>query len=208
MVREEIRIWVGKSSFSARCRFEFRNFGSSQTVRIGFPNLTGNDNEPLFTSFRSVVNGVPVAVKDFSKDGSFWKVKEVRFAKGETKVVENFYSGRTGTHTVTYSGLDEGLVSDISYILETGASWRGPIGYAKVVFQFAEDTIPTPLIPKRRDSVLRWRTADPATVEYSGFAKPRVDGRRLVFERRNFTPSQASNIHLSWGWQVKPDFHQ
>lgn len=208
MVREEIRIWVGKSSFTARCRFEFRNKGRDQRIRIGFPNLRGSDGELLFTSFRSVVDGVPVEVRDFSHNESFWKVKGVHFEQGQTRVVENFYTGRIGAHTVTYKDLDDGLVNHLSYILETGASWSGPIGHAKVVFQFAEEVIPSPIISKKLDSVPRWRSADPATVEYTGFANPRVDGRRLVFERRNFTPSQDSNIHLSWGWRVKPDLHQ
>ena len=208
MVREEIRIWVGKSSYSARCRFEFRNHGNPQNIRIGFPNLTGNENEPLFTSFRSVVDGAPVAVQDYSKDGSFWKVKEVKFARGETKVVENFYTGRVGAYTVAANGRDIGLVSYLDYVVETGASWKGPIGHSKVVFQFAPESLAKAIRAVKRESVPNWQRANAGTVEVSGFTWPEVNDRMLVFERRNFTPTKNSNVRLVWGWRVKPDLHQ
>src|SRR5262249_11220164 len=121
-------------------------------------------------NFKSSVDGKPVKVTwRESKDRSGFYVKSVHFNKGQTRIIEDSYTGGTGGDT----GGNRTLV----YVLETGKSWKGTIGHATIIV----DT-----------SFLRncWPV--------SGLEKFHWSGNDLVWEASNLKPTRQSNIDISW----------
>jgi len=132
--RVEIDLWRDRGE--VECVFVFHNSGEATSVSTGFPEQGWGDvdvDRPSgFTSFQSWVDGQPVATKIQGLEKNFggnqcwrrWRVKTVRFGRGQTRTVRVRYSARTGT---VVSGHRE-----FSYTVHTGASWKGPIGHAVV----------------------------------------------------------------------------
>ena len=144
MVSEVVNITYGEP-ISVECEFIFKNSGEHETIQMGFPdsprNPRGRDGQRQTGSienFITLIDGVSVEVhrkrgianKDFPKLDEYpnvfaWKVN---LAKGEIKRVINkyqFYSNQ----------ISNGDIS-ISYILKTGALWKGAIGKADIYFHF------------------------------------------------------------------------
>ncbi|MFA5033325.1 MAG: DUF4424 family protein, partial [bacterium] len=146
MQAETVNIKVEKPSDSTKiygwakkkilvdCIFTFVNTG--ETVKgtlLGFPGLEygmhGLSDSKLH-DFKTWVDGKKVEVNIREEmmneyENRKWYTWKVDFAKGETKTIRNTYwvypsMWSAGTHHV------------ISYILETGAGWKGPIGKANI----------------------------------------------------------------------------
>ena len=121
---------------AVHCLFVFRNDGSATKVKMGFPESAGGDigsSVQGFRSFRSLVDGKAVLTKieGFRREEmgwSRWRTKTVRLAAGQIRRVVVEYRAELGE------------ISDgsqfFSYTLSTGASWKGKIGYAKIVVRF------------------------------------------------------------------------
>lgn len=172
MVSEEVHLRLPQCEVEAR--FVFRNEGRPCTVEIGFPEE--GKKMPLqpptyLRRFRSYVDGRPIRVTrrvaqkptdDTNGEYQYWWVKRVRFGRGQTRVVVNRYRG--GELYTTYG------IRGIKYILTTGANWKGPIGYARLVCDFSG--------LKEKGYVQAtpgaWRRA----------------GNRLTWEARNFEPKE------------------
>jgi|GEM_PF-1491947 len=116
-----------------RARFVFRNEGPATTVMMGFPaSATGADtsaNEAKLGHFRSWVDGHEVKTrwvlgKTEEQDYPAWYVKKVRFARGQTRIVEDSYTGGGGNTS-------NGFLS-FGYVLSTGGSWKGKIDRAQI----------------------------------------------------------------------------
>jgi hypothetical protein len=137
LVFEQIDVTQKRVSAKVTCTFVFKNEGEATIVKMGFPEVRDEGN-PLgeFEGFRSRIDGKTVEVKPtawVSEPGGFtgrrWWVKTVRFGRGETRVVENSYSSRTGT--------DSHGVRFFHYELKTGKNWSGPIGRALITIDTA-----------------------------------------------------------------------
>lgn len=156
MLAEHVHIRIGRRSQSADCWFAFNNEGPACEVRMGFPDfgygafqtefelekyLAKKRGEPApvfcaLENFRSWVDGVEAKVSlvpDPDETGS-WHTKRVRFEKGPTRYVKVSYvsllSGGAAK-SVPY-------ISEANYLMFSGASWKGPIGQADVVFEFKD----------------------------------------------------------------------
>jgi hypothetical protein len=188
LVREDVFIKLPKGEVTAR--FVFRNEGPETTVLMGFPEKGGGDTSVTWSNFDyfvSFVDGRRVKVQRFGPKGEIvgdyeiWWVKRVHFRKGQTRIVVNRYRGGFGYNT---SGMQW-----FTYVLSTGASWKGTIGYARIVCDISG---------MKGDTV--W--ADP---------HKRV-GHLLIWEFRNFEPK--TDIEIQWwggfwdfeinGYSIKP----
>jgi len=174
LVREDVFIKLHKGEVTAR--FVFRNEGPETTVLMGFPERGEGDTGVTWSNFdyfTSFVDGKRVKVQRFGPKGEtygdyeIWWVKRVHFRKGQTRIVVNRYRGGFGHDT---SG-----VCWFTYVLRTGASWKGTIGYARIVCDI---------------SGMKGHTiwADP-------HPHKRV-GQRLIWEFRNFEPQ--TDIEIKW----------
>lgn len=150
-------------------KFTFYNDGPATDVLMGFPASgygEGRRDPQFLNGFRSWVDGKPIktilrpATKQTGDDVKAWYVKTVHFAQGQTRVVEDRYTG---------GGKD---VSDgwhaFTYILSTGASWKGPIGYAKIVCDLSG-----------------LRKYSPVTISTKGYKR---QGSTAVWEFHNLKP--------------------
>ena len=156
--------------------------------------------------FRSWVDGRPVKtglVPESSKDPGpeSWHTKRVDFPKGGTRIVRVAYDAGGRGATSDRKNL---YIEEASYVLHTGASWKGPIGYAEVVVRFPCGPRPRPVSLRRlglkfANELKDWHARPKGTVVWSGFAKPTVHGNELRFVRRSFEPMKADDVDVSYG---------
>ncbi|MBM3470053.1 MAG: hypothetical protein FJX73_04575 [Armatimonadetes bacterium] len=175
------------------CRFVLRNEGPRQRIRIGFPEDTGGDipERGLIRRFTSTVNGRPVGVSrvvltsDGDRGGFFiWWMKDVTFDAGETKQVQNDYE-------VALSGNVEG-VAWFTYILSTGANWKGRIGEATLVVDLGS------ISPRQ---VIGLGTKPRKDHHREFLIRPsgaKIEGTRLIWRLKDFEPTQRDNIMVAW----------
>jgi hypothetical protein len=178
MVSEEVRIGALPKG-RVHARFVFRNEGGPTSVLMGFPaSASGVDTrarDAKLEGFRSWVDGKPVKVRwtlGRSGDEGYdaWYVKRVRFGRGQVHVVEDAYGGGGG-------GMSDGFRS-YSYVLQTGASWKGSIGRAKIALDLG-------------------LLAEYSPIQISGPAHSRK-GALVLWDLHNFKPGLHDNIQINW----------
>jgi hypothetical protein len=173
-----IDLWPDRAGVD--CFFVFRNTGPATTVQMGFPE-SGSDSGRWrggvggFTAFATWVDGRPVPTViegETSQAGSWerWRVKSVRFARGQQRRVRVRYSAKTGD--------DISGRRFFAYRIGSGASWKGPIGRVQVFLQVSYDRA-------------RWQFAVPP-----GFR--RIGPGRYEFARRAYEPSARDEILISY----------
>ncbi len=166
------------------CRFVFRNTGAATTVRMGFPESGYGDGSGGFTTFATWVDGVltrttieqPKQRRGY-EDFLRWRVKTVRFKRGETRRVRVRYTSPMGRNT---SG-----DRSFSYAVGTGGSWKGPIGDAKITIHIEYE--PSQYILRAGDDLV---VSGPGS---------------LVWHKRSFQPQPDAGITVSLiasRWQV------
>ena len=194
MVEEYVTVRVTPRDSYVTCRFVFRNTGPATKVLMGFPEEAPDPADELrhdvaIHDFKAWVRGREVAVErekglDYPEEErnetghnftrqmrrySFWWTWSVLMQAGETLEVRNSYRVRN-------MFVSDGQVRT-GYILRTGAGWMGPIGKARVVFEFAG---PRPY------EIVR---AYPASY--------RFEGDSIVWEWSGFEPAADIDVALS-----------
>jgi len=117
------------------CIFVFHNTGEAADVRMGFPESGGGvDVDPHnphgFTHFATWVDGKQVPTKIEGMETGVhtfwrrWRTKTVHFDAGQTRTVRVKYQPGIGAVSTGERYL--------TYEVHTGASWKGPIGLARV----------------------------------------------------------------------------
>jgi hypothetical protein len=212
MASEFVDIVVGKNWVTVDCTFRFKNAGPACVVRMGFPDEVNRSEEDeirrmpegSFRSFRSWVDGKPVATKvirasgdEDASDTLFWHEKRVQFpAHGEVVVRDRYV-----TNVCTYDGLAF-WTNGTGYILHTGASWHGRIGKAVIKFTFRRKRMrgPFTLAHTNADGDDLGAAEDRAwmrhrrRIYYTGRTRPSTQGDTLTFKRANFRPSSDDDI--------------
>lgn len=185
MLAERVDVWLPERRVEAQ--FVFRNHGPDTTVRMAFPEeayidgtLDGRADSQL-DYFRTWVDGVRVPTsieRDPSSGGQFrllWHTKRVHFRRGQTRtVVDHYRGGKQGT--------SDGR-RHFNYILWTGGSWHGPIGYARVVCH-VDPSVGWPWMLSRT-APAHWQTAD---------------GSTIVFEFSDLEPSRQDQGEITLSW--------
>jgi hypothetical protein len=178
---------------AVECTFTFLNTGEAREVQMGFPGKLNEDMGSMFSddvslslnNFRAFVNGVELPVKKEKGvqpkiDIPFyneWYTFTVPFNAGETVTVVNTY-----TYQPTYNS-----IGDVStgYVLQTGATWKGKIGKARVEFKLG--------------SVNPWQIEQ---LKPGGF---RFEGNSIIWERNNIEPTYDLEI-LYNTWHYSDEF--
>lgn len=207
MLREKVRIYVDKDKITVEADFWFRNGGPTTSTNVGFPDESSDPGEtPDLKGFRSWIDGKPVATKfETSEADGNWHVKRVTFPKGKIVHIRDRYTtalgvGRLGNYNT--------FTSYVAYTVHTGSSWKGTIGETDLRVYIRK---PLPY-PKRvaytgyfnseaRDFDARAKVfvrRHHHTVFPSGIARPRKNGRELIFIRRNWRPTEDDDLHISF----------
>jgi len=185
MVSENVRVKLPEAT--VRAVFVFHNDGPATTVKIGFPESgaatgTHNRRRTLFGYFRSYLDGQRLKVKregslDVDEDNSYhvWWTKSVHFGRYQTRVIVDEYQGGIGGDTSNHAFF--------TYVMSTGASWKGAIGKADITVDarglgLVSDLAAAPEGDRRRGKVFHWLMDD-------------------------IKPDEDDDIHLNWwdGWK-------
>jgi hypothetical protein len=181
MVSEDVRIRLSSSTAIVDCRFTLLNEGKPDTIEVGFPR--GWEGDLIgFMAKNAKIRGL-YSVETLAEEPSFgeytgeklpwWKVFKVPFeSTGQTIVVENSYST-----FVVPGGNSPNPLNDFlfTYIMKTGALWKGQIDSAKVTLYL--ERIPFDQVTK---------------ISPEGFTR---EGNRITWNFKDFKPSQ--NIEIS-----------
>jgi hypothetical protein len=132
LVAEHVHARIFDKYALVECVFFLRNEGPETIVEMGFPCYMGEEKR-RFEEFRSYVDGQEVEieiVEDRDQHPAVWYCKDVHFGEGELKVIRDTYRGGYGGNTM----------GDIwfTYILHTGASWKGTIGSVSIVYSLED----------------------------------------------------------------------
>ena len=191
MVSEEIVIDMDKNT--VECTFEFRNTGEARDVPMGFPGKLREELGSSFSddvslsldNFRTFVNGeeLPVnrekgiqpeiSIPDYSE----WFTFTVPFKEGETVIVHNTYD-----YVPSYNSMGDVITG---YVLQTGSTWKGKIGKARVEFKLG--------------SIEPWQIEQ---LKPGGFI---FEGNSIVWERKNIEPAYDLQV-LYNTWHYSEDF--
>ena len=160
MVAETIRARITQDLITVQCAFTMKNEGPADTVLVGFPDGDSiGHGQAQLESFRSWVDGVEVActrIQDAPNEMSWW-TKRIAFPASAVVVMRNRYTVAPGTSWSTGS-------QAFTYILWTGASWKGTIGSAEIVATL--DGIPASWVTgsdpvaRRKGRTFRWELHD------------------------------------------------
>jgi len=190
MDSETVRVTLTASEVVVNATFVMTNTGEASEVVVGYPR---GPLEAELEDFKASVDGK--AIKDvadgpekkagsagvkggrrgpayggsykFAGDYAGWKVFKVPFAEGQTRTVVVSY--RTKPTPVKVK--DQGDALFYSYIMRTGATWKGKIGEADIAIEiapFAREILavspkPTEMVEARTDpphTSVRWRMKD------------------------------------------------
>jgi hypothetical protein len=146
---------------------------------MGFPEQASGDvkrhSRSRFRSFRSYIDGHPVEtrfVRGVSRNEfeyTYWHVKSVPFAAGQTRTVVDQYTSGLG-------GVSDGT-RFFSYVLRTGKSWKGRIGEAMI-------NVDTSALPSYY------------SVAPKGPAGHKSRGHRITWVLRDFEPEENVTVNL------------
>lgn len=190
LVAEHVHARIFREYTLVECVFFLENDGPATEVTVGFPNnVYGSDEWTcLFESFESYVDGKRADIRLVEQpEGKpcVWYCKEVRFDEGELRTIRNVYRGRHSFDTMNDFWF--------TYVLHTGASWRGAIGSVSVVLSFEEF-----------DTGRLWRI-EPAGGE--------IDGREIRWSFTDYEPNAVRDvIEVKWtglfAGDIKSDIHR
>ncbi len=219
MQSEVVNMVIGKELIKVDCKFVFHNSGPACVVRMGFPDEGQGAEEPYqgdpvptgpglkatFLSYDSYVDGKKVATKLVPTNDRtlYWHTKNVSFPAKSDRIIRDVYTLKPGGQVTS----ENGLYQQTYYVLHTGASWRGPIGKAEIVVNFAPDVQTVPIKLRALSSFsgdlphLKWSQLPAGTIVYEGLSEPKVQDRQLRFVKDNFKPTKKDDVHLYYAYR-------
>ena len=228
MTSEVINIAVAKEKVTVDCQFVFTNNGPACKVRMGFPDEGHGANDPdeeymgeddllktpprtTFLSFQSFVDGTPTPTKLIRahEEGHYWHTKMVVFPAHSVRRVHDVYTQRVGGGIAVFKDKGTGWVSQIAYVLHTGASWHGNIGRTEINVTFKANQLSGPphFLPLKQVSTyddgreLNVASVEPNTIVWQGPCAPRVKGNALQFVRTNWHPTPRDDLKLTYNYK-------
>lgn len=215
MVSEKIVMTVSKDKLTTTCDFTFKNSGKKTEVRMGFPDRAygerSNDSEfdpatikkkppkASFLTFESWVSGkkVNTDLVRGDKPDELWHTKMVPFSADKTLIVKDVYTNYLDSQITKV-----GVVSQVAYVLHTGASWKGKISRGEFRLQFAKEfakeikKIKRLQFDPKADVYDEIDKSGVGVLSYRGPSKAIWDGDTLVFKVRNYEPTKADDIFV------------
>ena len=138
MVNETVHIDLDIENATVKCNFTMMNLGENETLLVGFPVGLGweGHSEESYTypleDFKAYVNSQPVETEMmYVNGGSQWVVWNMSFDEMEVKDV-----GVSYWVPLSYYGNYGRMASHwFTYVLKTGAAWRGVIDEANITVE-------------------------------------------------------------------------
>lgn len=152
ILNENLLVELHQSYASVSVEYEMHNTGDAVDVKAGFPAFEQRTNMDIVNyEIRDNGNVIPFFYKRGEKDAKLtqtdpmegneisvylsWLVSTVHFNKNEKRKIRISYLSKYLSGFSSISA-DEDLTSDkFSYLLSTGATWKGPIHRGKVTIR-------------------------------------------------------------------------
>ena len=151
MESEKVIIDLYNDSSVVKCLFNMKNLGEQEKLQIGFPEMTFHyfrqkSNLDEANRFQVKENGKAVTFEfsdslrynqEYQKKVESYRIKEEwylwesEFQQGESKTIEVQYSLPSGLLYKTNERF-------FTYLLSTGANWKGTIGKAEIIVNFID----------------------------------------------------------------------
>jgi hypothetical protein len=210
MQSEIVKLVVHWNRVETDALFVFANSGAACRVRMGFPDfgLWAYDYKKsrpttTFRSYHSYVDGKLVKTKLVlgMNRRDQWQTKTVSFPTNGKRTVREVY-------TTDLGGIGARKpIALASYLLHTGASWKGSIGTASILVTFAPDSeVGTPIDVLFGDQALLegdsiiTQIAKSGGVFAIGPSKPILRGRTLDFEVQGLRPAAKDDILVGFAY--------
>ena len=215
MVSERIVATIFDGYAIVECHFVFRNNGKDCTLRMAFPDDASHSqegNDGGFDWFKSWVDGkwADTAIMTVEEEKARfgirrWRTKTVAFRAHQSRTVRDRYKVRNSTQFLVSS-----RVQGFDYVLQTGSTWKGPIGKSEIRITFDEKAFGPnlrfvasgrfPSLSDLRAYERTWR-AHKNWVSCSGPSEFTASGRTVRFSRTNWKPKEGEDIQLTYGWR-------
>lgn len=178
MESEKVIIDLYNDSSVVKCLFNMKNLGEHEKIQIGFPDMTFHyyrqkSKVEEANRFQVKENGKPINF-DFSDSLKYdeeyrkrvesyqikeeWYLWESEFQQGESKTIEVQYSLPFGMLYKTNERF-------FTYLLSTGANWKGTIGKAEIILNVKDIEIDSLISQQPNNCVisnnqLKWTFSD------------------------------------------------
>ena len=182
MEKEEINFTLYKDHYDINVKFDFKNYGPTETIEVGFPQWKHlQPTEDDFYYFKSKVNDVTTnfTVKELEKSEPLdegmvitkWYIRSVTFESNEITTTEVEYSAPYGVY---------GISESADYLFGTGATWKDCIG--EMIIKITNTT----------DDV--WINA--IRIDNSDLGNIIRENNTIVIQKKNVYPKIESEIFL------------
>jgi hypothetical protein len=223
MESEIVRIRISDHLQKVDCTFNFENKGPACSVRIGFPDFTNMPDvtseetathpKPSFLTYQCYVDGNESKSELVASDGDYggddeiklWHASNVQFPANSKITVRDCYSQLPDLSPTDMEEPISQFIKVTRYILQTAASWQGPVKRADIYVAFDKEVALAPLELASEQDLMNskfksekawWSKASAHTVCYSASVKPSVAGQELHFTLTDFRPTEKDDIGL------------
>ena len=191
MESEKVIIDLYNDSSVVKCLFNMKNLGEQEKLQIGFPEMNFYHHRLISESeklnrFKVKENGKAIRFylsdslknnKEFRrKIDSYqiledWYLWDGEFKKGESKTIEVQYS-------LPYGALYKSNKRFFTYLLSTGANWKGTIGKAEIIVNLKDIAM---------DSIVSQKPAN-----------CKVSDKQLIWTFLDFEPTTDNDIKVHY----------
>jgi hypothetical protein len=225
MASEVVRIKISDHLQEVDCTFNFENNGPACAVRMGFPDFsnipdftseeTATNIKPTFLTYKCYVDGTETKSELVPEDGDYlgngnddiklWHASNVQFPANSKITVRDVYSQLPDLSPVDVKEPIKQFIKVTRYILQTAASWHGPVKRADIFVAFDKDIVPAPIELVSIDELMHsnaksakawWSKSTTHTLCYLSSVKPSVEGQELHFLLTNFRPTENDDLLL------------
>jgi len=233
MESEKVVIDLYNDSSVVKCLFNMKNLGEYEKLQIGFPDMRfyhyGRNNKvDEINKFQVKENGTVVNFyfsdsliykESYRKKGESYQIKEEwylwesEFQQGESKTIEVQYS-------LPFGALYKTNERFFTYLLSTGANWKGTIGKAEIIVNLKDINMDSILSQHPNNCIisnnqLTWTFSDfePSTNDdikiYYNSSKMLYKGKKLTppvfivdeifseeFDMQKIEPSDIASIEV------------
>lgn len=223
MASEIVRIKISDHLQEVDCIFNFENNGSACSVRMGFPDFTNMPDltsketatnlKPAFLTYKCYVDGKETPSVLVPEDGDYggeddiklWHTTKVQFPANSKVTVRDCYSQLPDLSPTDMDPPIQKFIKVTRYILQTAASWHGPVKRADVFVTFDKNVAPEPIELTSVHELMNsnpksakawWNKESKHTVCYSASVKPSVAGQELHFTLIDFRPTEKDDLLL------------
>lgn len=133
IVNETVHINMDKENATVECNFTLKNLGEKEDLLVGFPDGLGWNATSFYwplNDFKAIVDSQIMETKTINISGKQWKVWNMSFEKMEIKNVRVSYWVPVSSYG--YAPYHKIRSYWFTYILTTGAAWKGVIEEANI----------------------------------------------------------------------------